>query len=68
MDRFAVSEPLALRFLFVRRALLTKWCYYTIVWVLSVSHTISIQTEGLLLTGLDLLKAVLAGMAWALYV
>ena len=67
MDRFAVSEPLALRFLFVRRALLTKWCYYLIVWVLSVSHTISIQTEGLLLTGLDLLKAVLAVIAWALY-
>ena len=35
MDRFAVSEPLALGFLFVRRALLTKWCYYLIVWVLS---------------------------------
>ena len=67
MDRFAVSEPLALRFLFLRRALLTKWCYYTIVWVLSVSHTISIQTEGLLLTGLDLLKAVFAVIAWALY-
>ena len=67
MDRFAVSEPLALRFLFVRRAHLTKWCYYTIVWVLSVSHTISIQTEGLLLTALDLLKAVFAVIAWALY-
>jgi bacteriorhodopsin len=67
MDSFAVSEPLALRFLFLRRALLTKWCYYPIVWMLAASHTISIQTEDLLLTGLDLLKAVFAVMAWALY-
>lgn len=67
MDRFAVSEPLAVRFLFLRRALLTKWCYYTIVWMLAAFQTISIQTEGLLFTGLDLLKAVFAVIAWALY-
>jgi len=55
------------RFLFIRRALSIKWGYYTIVWMLSASHTISIQTEGLLLTALDLLKAVFAVIAWALY-
>ena len=67
MDKYAVSERLALRFLFARRALSIKWSYYTIVWMLAASHTISIQTEGLLLTALDLLKAVFAISAWALY-
>ena len=67
MDLYAVSERLALRFLFIRRALSIKWSYYTIVWMLAASHTISIQTEGLLLTALDLLKAVFAISAWALY-
>ena len=67
MDKYAVSERLALRFLFARRALSIKWSYYTVVWMLSASHTISIQTEGLLLTALDLLKAVFAISAWALY-
>ena len=67
MDRFAVGEALALRFVFIRRALSIKWCYYAIVWMLSASHTISIQTEALLLTALDLLKAVFAISAWALY-
>ena len=67
MDVYAIGERLALRFLFIRRALSIKWSYYTIVWMLAASHTISIQTEGLLLTGLDLLKAVLAVIAWALY-
>ena len=67
MDLYAVSERLALRFLFARRALSIKWSYYTIVWMLAASHTISIQTEGLLLTALDLLKAVFAISAWALY-
>jgi len=67
MDLYAVSERLALRFLFIRRALSIKWGYYTVVWMLSASHTISIQTEGLLLTALDLLKAVFAVIAWALY-
>ena len=55
------------RFLFIRRALSIKWGYYTIVWMLAASHTISIQSEGLLLTALDLLKAVFAVVAWALY-
>ena len=67
MDVYAIGERLALRFLFIRRALSIKWSYYTIVWMLAASHTISIQTEGLLLTALDLLKAVFAISAWALY-
>ena len=67
MDVYAIGERLALRFLFIRRALSIKWSYYTVVWMLSASHTISIQTEGLLLTALDLLKAVFAISAWALY-
>ena len=67
MDVYAIGERLALRFLFIRRALSIKWTYYTIVWMLAASHTISIQTEGLLLTALDLLKAVFAISAWALY-
>ena len=67
MDKYAVSERLALRFLFARRALSIKWSYYTVVWMLAATHTISIQTEGLLLTALDLLKAVFAISAWALY-
>ena len=67
MDVYAIGERLALRFLFARRALSIKWSYYTVVWMLSASHTISIQTEGLLLTALDLLKAVFAVIAWALY-
>ena len=67
MDVHAIGERLALRFLFIRRALSIKWTYYTIVWMLAASHTISIQTEGLLLTALDLLKAVFAFSAWALY-
>ena len=53
--------------LHTRRALSIKWTYYTIVWMLAASHTISTQTEGLLLTALDLLKAVFAVTAWALY-
>ena len=67
MDVHAIGERLALRFLFIRRALSIKWSYYTVVWMLAASHTISIQTEGLLLTALDLLKAVFAISAWALY-
>ena len=67
MDVYAIGERLALRFLFIRRALSIKWSYYTVVWMLAASHTISIQTEGLLLTALDLLKAVFAISAWALY-
>lgn len=67
MDVHAVGERLALRFLFIRRALSIKWSYYTVVWMLAASHVISIQTEGLLLTALDLLKAVFAISAWALY-
>ena len=66
-DVYAIGERLALRFLFTRRALSIKWTYYTIVWMLAASHTISTQTEGLLLTALDLLKAVFAITAWALY-
>ena len=66
-DVYAIGERLALRFLFIRRALSIKWTYYTIVWMLAASHTISIQTEGLLLIALDLLKAVFAITAWALY-
>ena len=67
MDKVAVGEALALRFVFIRRALSIKWCYYSIVWMLSASDTISIQNEGLLLTALDLLKAMFAISAWALY-
>jgi len=66
-DRFAVGEALALRFVFIRRALSIKWSYYSVVWMLAASNLISVQTEGLLLTALDLLKAVFAISAWALY-
>ena len=67
MDRFVVREALALRYVFIRRALSVKWGLYAVTWMLAVGNHISLRTENLLLTTLDLLKAACAISAWALY-
>ena len=51
---------------FIRRAISIKWTMYTVIWSLSTVGAISIGTEGILLTTLDVLKAFLATSAWAI--
>jgi hypothetical protein len=62
----ALAPGAASRLLFIRSAIAVKWTFYAVTWALATFKLISGETEKLLLTCLDLGKAALAVVAWAL--